>query len=170
MNIRRLTEKDASAYRVLRLQALQNNPESYLAVYETEASKPLESFAWEMRYAGSVGQINGYYGVLVDDQLIGYAQLDQIQLPKQQHIAYLYNLYVDPAYRGQGHATQLFNYISQLAKEKTQIERIFITCNRKNTAAQAVYKKLGFQEHGVKEKSVKWRGEYDDEVEMVKEL
>ncbi|MFH2118551.1 MAG: GNAT family N-acetyltransferase [Candidatus Paceibacterota bacterium] len=169
MTIRPLTIADASLYQTLRLRALQTNPESYLASWETEQNKPTESFAWEIRYATSP-PISGYYGIFLEDKLIGYTQLDQVSLPKQQHIAYLYNLYVDPNHRGQGYATKLFDYLSKIAKEQAQVERIFITCNRKNTAAQKLYKKLGFSEYGLKEKSVKWQGEYDDEVEMVKKL
>ena len=168
MTIRPLTITDASIYQTLRLKALKTNPESYLATWETEQNKSTEAFAWEIRYATS-SPINGYYGFL-ENQLIGYTQLEQLSLPKQQHTAYLFNLYVDPDYRGQGYASKLFDYLSKLAKEKAQVERIFITCNRKNTAAQKLYQKLGFTQYGVKEKSVKWQGEYDDEVEMVKKL
>ena len=167
--IRLLTAEDASSYQQLRLQALQTNPESYLAAYETEKDRPTDSFSWELRYAVSQ-PISGYYGLFLDHQLIGYAQLSQSNLPKQEHIAYLFNLYVHPDHRGQGYATQLFKRLTQLIKEKAGIERLFITCNRQNTSAQQFYTKLGFKQYGVKEKSVKWRGEYDDEVEMVKEL
>ena len=170
MIIRMLTGIDAPAYRTLRLHALQSNPESYLATFPTESKRSEESFASEIRYSISA-PIFGYYGVFDDnDSLVGYAQLDKSYLDKQQHIAFLYNLYVHPDHRGHGYASKLFTFLMDQAKEKTQIERIFISCNRKNTPAQALYKKLGFSEYGVKEKSVKWNGEYDDEVEMVKDL
>jgi ribosomal protein S18 acetylase RimI-like enzyme len=168
MTIRPLTINDVLAYRDLRLKALQTNPASYLATLKTEQTKPLESFAWEIRSAVSP-PVSGYYGLYLDQILIGYAQLDQVSLPKQRHIAYLYNLYVDPAHRGQGLATKLVNHLTKLAKEQ-QIERLFISCNRQNTPAQKFYQHLGFKQFGLKEKSVKWQGEYDDEVEMVKEL
>ena len=169
MIIRLLTTADVTPYRALRLKALQTNPESYLSTYESEKIKPLDSFIWELRYATSQ-PINGYYGVFVDDSLIGYAQLERSYLAKQKHIAYLYSLYVDPSYRGKGYASKLLTQITQLAKEKAQIERIFITCNRKNLPAQAFYKKLGFKEYSIREKSVKLDDEYDDEIEMVKKL
>lgn len=167
--IRLLTSADAPAYRALRLKALQTNPESYLATHENESQKSADSFAWEMRQ-WTQPPVSGYYGLFLEGQLIGYAQLDQMFLPKQRHIAFLYNLYVDPDHRGQGHATRLVEHLSTLAREKAQIERLYITCNRRNTAAQALYHKLGFRQHGIREKSVKWQGEYDDEVEMVKEI
>jgi ribosomal protein S18 acetylase RimI-like enzyme len=168
MTIRLLTTDDATTYQALRLKALQTNPESYLSALENEQTKPTDSFAWEIRSA-TASPVSGYYGLFSKNQLIGYAQFDQVQLPKQQHTAYLYNLYVDPNHRGQGLATRLVDHLTKLAKQH-QIERLFITCNRKNTPAQQFYTKLGFTQYGLKEKSVKWQGEYDDEVEMVKKL
>ena len=82
----------------------------------------------------------------------------------------MYNLYVDPEYRGQGLATKVFEFLLKETQEKTNVERIFLSCNRKNIPAQKLYKKLGFTEYGVKEKSVKYNGKYDDEVELVKEI
>jgi ribosomal protein S18 acetylase RimI-like enzyme len=171
MTIRLLTPEFSQAYKELRLKALQTNPESFLAEHETEKRKSLDSFSWELRYAASP-PVSGYYGVFAgedDEKLVGYALLDQVALDKQQHIAYLYNLYIDPDHRGKGYATALFEQLATLAK-KAAIERIFITCNRKNAGAQLLYKKLGFKQYSIREKSVKWRGEYDDEVEMVREL
>lgn len=167
--IRPLTTADAPAYRALRLAALQHNPESYLATYESENQKSVDTIAWELRQ-WTRPPVNGYYGLFVENQLIGYAQLDQIFVVKQRHIAHLYNLYIDPTHRGQGHATKLIEHLTQLAREKAGVERLFITCNRHNTAAQALYQKLGFRQYALREKSVKWQGEYDDELEMVKEL
>lgn len=173
--IRPLTTADAPAYRALRLSALKTNPESYLATYESESQKSVETMAWELRQ-WTQPPANGYYGLFLQSQpsgenhLVGYAQLDQIFMPKQRHIAYLYNLYIDPAHRGQGYATKLIEHLSSLARETAGVERLFITCNRHNTAAQALYQKLGFRQYALREKSVKWQGEYDDELEMVKEL
>lgn len=172
MTIRLLTPDLAEPYRTLRLKALQTDPVSFLATYDAERRKSLDTFVWELRYAASP-PVSGYYGVFTgsnNDQLVGYALLDQVSLPKQQHIAYLYNLYIDPDHRGQGHATTLLNHLSQLARDQAGIERIFITCNRKNQPAKVFYHKNGFTEYSVREKSVKWQGEYDDEIEMVKEL
>jgi ribosomal protein S18 acetylase RimI-like enzyme len=166
MTIRILTHKDAQAYKELRLQALQKNPESFLATFEVENKKPINSFSSELIYAASY-PIFGYYGVFIDEKLVGYAHLSDSYLPKQKHIAYLYNLYINPDYRNKGLAIKLFNHLLEEIKQ-TKIERIFLSCNKKNVPAQKLYKKLGFVKYGLKEKSVKWQDEYDDEVEMVK--
>lgn len=167
VTIRMLTGSDAPAYRELRLQALQTNPESYLATFASENKRSVESFASEIRYSFSP-PVFGYYGIFQNETLVGYAQLEKSYMDKQQHVCFLYNLYVAPAHRGKGYATGLFQFLLRQVQEKTQLERIFLSCNRKNTAAQALYKKLGFTLYGVKEKSVKWQGQYDDELEMVR--
>lgn len=166
--IRLLTATDAPAYQALRLKALQTNPESYLAVFESEKQKSLDAFIWEIR-ATTHPPLSGYYGLFKNSALIGYAQLEHMLIPKQQHLAYLYNLYVDPDFRSQGNATRLVKHLADLASNHG-IERLLITCNRSNLPAQAFYKKLGFQQYAIREKSVKWQGKYDDELEMVKEL
>ena len=168
--IRLMTGSDALSYRELRLKALQNNPESYLATLESESRRSIDAFASEIRYSLS-SPVYGYYGIFLDEfKLIGYAQLEKSYMEKQKHIAFMYNLYVDPSYRGNGLATKLFEFLRKEVKEKTEVERIFISCNRKNLPAQKLYQKLGFSQCGIKEKSVKWQGEYDDEIELVKEI
>lgn len=164
--IRLLTADDAQAYKQLRLQALTTNPESFLATFNSENNKPLASFASELRYA--IGQpIFGYYGVFNDNQLIGYAYLEKSYLNKQEHIAFLYNLYIHPEFRGQKLATKLVNFLLAKVKDQTQIERIFLSCNQKNAPALKLYEKLGFKTYAIKEKSIKWQDQYDNEVEMV---
>lgn len=167
--IRLLTHLDAQIYRDLRLKALASNPESFLATFESENNKPLPAFSSELRYA--LGQpIFGYYGIFSENNLVGYAYLEKSYLAKQQHIAFFYNLYIDPDYRHKGLARELFNHLLEKIKRETQIERIFLSCNKKNSPALSLYQKLGFKEYAVKEKSIKWQDEYDDEIEMVMEI
>lgn len=175
LTIRLLKPQDGAEYHPLRLQALQNNPEAYFFTHESEKDRSEESFARDLAYAKS-GGIFGYYGVFLIDnnsgkkKLIGYTQISSPALPKQKHIAHLYNLYIDPKYRGNSIATKLFDHLFKLIKEKTELEQLFITCTKSNLPAQKLYQKLGFTQYATREKTVKWKGEYDDEVEMVKKL
>jgi ribosomal protein S18 acetylase RimI-like enzyme len=167
--IRLLSADDAVAYKELRLKALTTNPESFLATFEAENLKSLASFSAELRYSLSE-PIFGYYGIFEDNHLVGYAFLEKSYLEKQQHVAFFYNLYIHPDYRGKKLASKLFEFLLTQLKEKTKIERLFLSCNQKNQPAQELYKKLGFKPYAIKEKSIKWQGQYDDEIEMVMEL
>jgi len=169
MQIRLLTSADAILYRALRLEALQTNPNSFISTFEAEKNKSKSSFESEL-----VGVYNpplfGYWGVFDGEFLIAYIQLFKSYLPKQAHIAFLYNLYVDPKYRRKKIATKLLNHLIKQLKNQTQTERIFLSCNAKNKEALNFYRKSGFKRCGIKAKSIKHQGEYDDEIEMVLEL
>lgn len=174
MTIRLLTSADAPAYQLLRLQALQTDPQAFLSTFETESIKHDKDFAWEVENFYHP-PLYGYYGVfdLISDQekLIAFVQLGSSYLVKQKHIGFIYNLYIHPDYRHQTVGPQLFIHVFQaIQKYEPQIERLFLSCNATNKPAINFYKKIGFKRCGIKPKSVKWNGVYDDEVEMVKIL
>jgi ribosomal protein S18 acetylase RimI-like enzyme len=166
--IRQITHDDAPAYRQLRLQALQKNPQAFLATFKTEELRPDDHFVYELS-AAIQPPIWGYYGLFVENKLIGFCQIGKSYLDKKQHLAYLYNLYVDPDYRGQGHAKKLTNYVLNKLKE-LKIERVFITYLAKNKCVRGFYDHLGFEECGIKPEAVKDGDEYDDEIEMTLKL
>jgi RimJ/RimL family protein N-acetyltransferase len=169
MDTRLLTGQDGADYQILRLRSLQTNPEAFLSTYESEANKHEISFCNELDYAYSPPYF-GYYGCFEGERLIGFCLIQQSYLNKQDHVAFLYNLYVDPLFRGQKVATTLIaEVINQLSKHE-HIERLFLTCTAKNKVAVKFYKNIGFKRCGIRPRSVKWDGAYDDEVEMVKIL
>lgn len=170
MDIRLLTAQDGPDFQLLRLKALQTNPQAFLATFESESSRHEQSFSQELEMVYGP-PVFGYYGIWDDNRLIGFCQLSRGQLTKQQHIASLFNLYIDPAYRGQGLAQQLLTHImAQLRQHQPEVELVFISCLAKNKPAYQLYRKLGFQRCGIRPRSCRWHGEYDDEVELVKKL
>jgi len=167
--IRLLTRDDGPLYQKLRLQSLETDSLAYLSTYDTECKLHEVAFQDHLDWAYHPPH-HGYFGIFVDDELAGYVQVSKTYLDKQDHLVYMNNLYISPKYRGQGLATALFGYIFQVLQSSEYIERIFLSCTAKNKPAMALYKKLGFHRIGVKVQAIKWRGTYDDEVEMVKVL
>ncbi|MBU0576200.1 GNAT family N-acetyltransferase [Patescibacteria group bacterium] len=166
--IRRLDKSDDLIYRQIRLQALQTNPEAFLSTFDYEQLKDQGSFAYELSLSQQP-PVWGYYGLFINDKLIGFCQISKSYLIKQQHIAFLYNLYLTPDYRGQGYAKKLVRFV--LEKVKTlHIERVFISYLAKNTRARGFYDYLGFKQCGLKPQAAKDGSQYDDEIEMVLEL
>ena len=49
MKIRPLLNEDVNQFRKLRLEALQNSPESFSSSYEEESSYPLQQFETRLR-------------------------------------------------------------------------------------------------------------------------
>jgi len=167
-SIRLLQAHDVIPYHRLRLQAVASDPHAYLSTVEVETAKPLQYFSTELMFA-SLKAPFGYYGLFNDDTLIGYIQLGTTGLAKQSHIAYFYNLYLDPHFRGQQLATQLCETVIAQA-QAAGLERIFAVSLAANQPALNFYHSLGFQNCGRRSQSVKWHDTYDDEVELVKVL
>lgn len=166
--IRRLGVADAAAYQQLRLKALELDGAAFLASLEREKQKGQFEFGQELEYARSSGYL-GYYGAHLADQLVGYCHVSQSFLPKQDHVLFLYNLYVSRTARGKHIGQTLLAHVFEIGKSNGA-ELVYASCNSSNATALAFYARVGFVECGRKPRSVKWDGQYDDEVELVKEL
>lgn len=166
--IRLLTSQDTVSYKSLRLKALQTDPDVYQSTYAIESVQPLSFFSQTLQQA-IIPPIFGYYGFFSDDTLAGYIQLEYQHSPKKSHTARLVNLYVDPDFRGQKIAQQLFDHLTVLAQTHG-LEQLSLSCNATNVPAMKLYARQGFQEYGRKKKALKWHGHYDDIVMMQKEL
>jgi len=169
IEIRILTKSDAPKYQQLRLLSLQTDAAAFLSTHDMESKLPDTSFADHLDWAFHPPSF-GYFGLFVDGELAGYIQTGKNYLEKQSHVASLYNLYVNPKYRQQGYARKLIDFVTNLLRDEDHIERVFLSCTAQNPMAYNMYKRLGFHRIGVKVKAIKWNGQYDDEIEMVKLL
>lgn len=174
MTIRLLTAQDGSAFQTLRVKALQTDPDAFLATFEQESQRHEHVFAQELDLCYAPPSF-GYYGLFSDDdaesnQLVGFCQVMRSVMPKQTHLATIYNLYLDPSVRGRGQAIFLLTHIIEELRKITDLEQVFISCLAKNRAAYQLYQKLGFKRCGIKPHSSKWQGQYDDEIELVLRL
>jgi ribosomal protein S18 acetylase RimI-like enzyme len=173
-SIRLLNREDGPDYQRLRLESLQNSPFAFLSTYESEQKLHEDTFSNHLDWSYHPPHF-GYFGVFMPDptdpeekKLVGYIQVSQTFLEKQEHIAMLNNLYISPDYRGLGLASELFEHIFQVISTHEKVERLYLSCTAKNKHALGLYKKLGFRRFAVKVRAIKWQGEYDDEIEMVK--
>lgn len=179
--IRPLLESDGAQYQILRLTALQTDPEAFLAEFETERQHHESHFEWVLTSSHQPPMF-GYYGYFMPSAapdpavdhptLIGYIQLGYSAMAKQQHVGFLYNLYVHPDHRGQGVAKRLLKHVeAQAATAPTRkLEILYLSCLASNQPAYRFYKKQGYRRCGIKPSSVKTATGYVDEIEMVKFL
>ena len=77
-------------------------------------------------------------------------------------------MYVTPEARGSGLATTLVETLLEHASK--EVEQVQLTVVTSNPRARRFYERMGFVEYGVEEKALKYKGEYYDEVLMVKFL
>jgi ribosomal protein S18 acetylase RimI-like enzyme len=173
MQFRLLTAQDGPTFQIKRIESLQQNPDAYLTVLEQEQNRHEADFAQELE-SNYHPPTFGYYGAFTDDsdhpELAGYCLITSSWLPKQKHIAMMYNLYVSPQFRHQHVASHLMKYITEQLAAHEHVDRLFITCAASNKPALRFYAKHGFRRCGRRPGSIKWQGQVDDELEFMLEI
>ena len=90
------------------------------------------------------------YLAIIDDKAVGllgvYVDEDDVPQLKPEYRAYAYisELVVDPAYRGQGIAQQLIKQAEDYGRE-LELNTIRLSCLAKNTATCDFYDRLGYE-------------------------
>ncbi len=100
-----------------------------------------------------------FYIVLVDDEIIGTAGLRKLE----NDSAELKRMFIKKEFRGQGLGTALMEKLIEFACHQ-DYKRIYLDSNRSLKAAQALYKKFGFQE------TERYNDNFRADIFMVKEL
>jgi ribosomal protein S18 acetylase RimI-like enzyme len=159
--IRRLEPDEAEAYRAIRLEALERNPEAFGSSLDVEAAHPIEWFAERL-------QRNAVFGAWRDGDLLGIAGFYAQAGVKLCHKGVLWGVYVRPAGRGAGTARALVERVIEHAR--AQVELIQLTVVSTNEKARRLYSDLGFTEYGLEKHGLKYNGAYVDEVLMAKFL
>lgn len=161
VQIRKLETDDVEIYKNIRLEMLQDAPESFGASYEETSNKDLSFFEDKTENAP-------IWGAFDNDELVGVAGYFLNQSLKTKHKAALWGVYVTPKFRGQNLAQRLSRaVIDNLPK---QAELILTNVVAGNKAAEKTYKSLGFEQYGLEKCALKYNGQYYDEIMMVKFL
>lgn len=161
MNSRLLIAADAEAYRNLRLEALQNNPEAFGSSFEEEKDNPIELFASRFESQGSYT-----IGVFDQEQLVGVATLVQESKLKLKHKASIFAVYVSPKKRGLGIGKRLMVEVINKARELKGVEQLHLTVVSTNASAKGLYSSLGFEVFGTEKRALKIGQQYFDEDYM----
>lgn len=163
MAIRLLTEKDAQAYRDLRLEALQKNPEAFAATFEDEQKNSIEYY--QNRFKRNEFWT---YGYLTQNELVGVVTLIREQGPKLNHRSSIVAMYVTKKERKRGFGKELMQTVIQQAKKIGGIEQIYLSVVTTNISAISLYQALGFEIYGTEKRALKTNdGSYWDEHHMV---
>lgn len=159
--VRRLTESDARAYRDIRLEALEEYPETFQATYESAVDLPLEAYTVRM-------QMYALFGGFVGDSLEGFLGFTPLRNPKIAHKGILWGMYIKPDTRGTGLAEAMIE--AALAYARDHVEQVLISVIADNKRARRFYEKMGFEPYGVEPRALKIGGKYYDEEFRVKIL
>jgi ribosomal protein S18 acetylase RimI-like enzyme len=161
MKIRMLTQEDWQPWKLLRLEALKNSPESFGSSYEEEVNWP------DLDFQNSLTK-SDIFGVFVDNSLVSCAGFYSLNSAKTKHRGVILGMYTRPECRGQGIASSLIKTIINHAKSR--VAQLHLTCVTSNLGAVAFYQKQGFKIYGTEPRALKIGDTFFDEHLMILDL
>lgn len=164
MEIRQLEAHDAEAFRNLRLRALKEHPEAFIASYEEELFTPVEDVAERLRLS-TPGDF--YLGAFVEGRLVGMAHFDRQKGRKVEHRAYIGEMYVPPEQRGLGIGKRLLERLVEHARTLPALEEVGLWVIIGNERAQLLYEAAGFETFCIEPRAFKIDGRYYDAAGMI---
>ena len=142
ISVRPIEAGEWRSYRDLRLQSLQDSPDAFASTYESEAGRADE--AWSSRLAGAVSSGRARIFVALDHQRM--CGVVWCKLP-EAGVAEIFQMWVDPAFRGQGAGGALLHEALEWAKS-VGVRRVCLGVTAADTPAMALYKACGFRPVG----------------------
>jgi RimJ/RimL family protein N-acetyltransferase len=161
IHIREAHPTDATRYRELRLEALLDSPTAFSADHQSNLRQPM-SF-WEGRLASDEHGL--MFFAEQENTLIGMTGVRKGESPKTKHGAYLWGVYVRPAWRGLHVAEALIEICADWARER-QVVILKLGVMANNEPAIRCYARCGFTIYGTEPRALFYEGQYYDEFLM----
>jgi RimJ/RimL family protein N-acetyltransferase len=162
MTIRLLGPEDAQAFSVVRLEALQKEPDAFGAVYEDEFKRsPGE---WQERLVSS--NEKGFFGAFSEEELVGTIGYFRQKGTKVRHKVLIVSMYVRKSHRGTGMAAGLMHAALNHLREMGDVDQVQLAVVTSNPAAVRFYEKMGFIPFGFEKRALKTGERYLDETHM----
>ena len=138
--VRRIQQGEFPLYRSIRLESLLDSPSAFSANYEEALNRTEES--WRSQCDSLALAADKCSFIAFDgDAAIGISSL--YKTSSSEGDIELMQVWVSPAYRGQGVAGQIFKALEMWAKEHGFVN-LFLRSKSDNAIANAYYKKIGF--------------------------
>ena len=143
IQIQVLRPGDGRLYRDVRLRALEDAPDAFATTHAEALDRPDSS--WEERMAALRDETDRAVVAIRDGRAVGLAV--GFAPPDEPGTAHLFQVWVDPAERGNGIARLLTLDVMRWA-ERRGFERLVLGVTRGNSAAESLYESLGFEPTG----------------------
>lgn len=168
VEIRPAVPADAVRVRELRLAALAGNPTAFSSDYILSSQEPLQAWIERLeRYA--LGSNDTLRVAEAGSELVGSCGIFRDPRPKIRHMATIWGVYVDPAWRGLKIGDRLIQACLEWSVSH-EVAFVRLAVNNTNVAAIQCYIRCGFSVYGVEPKSLFYEGRYYDELLMGREL
>lgn len=145
---RKLKSSEAQDFRRVRLECLQNFPDSFGTLYEDEVGKAKLYFE-ELIEQNPADVI--FFGAFAGDDLIGIAGFVRGDRTKTRHRGEIVSMYVKPDFHGQKVGENLLRALVKAVFDLEGIEQIHLTVVADNASAVRLYERIGFETFGVQE-------------------
>jgi RimJ/RimL family protein N-acetyltransferase len=156
------------AYQTLRLEALRHHQDAFMADYEQQAARSIEY--WQESLFRNINSPSGViYFAVVDQSLVAMMGIGRVVLPKQQHSANIWGVYIRPDWRGFRIADDLVAHGLDWARSQ-QIRVVKLGVMATNVGAVRCYLRCGFSVYGVEPEAILVDGVYHDELLMIRRL
>ena len=146
--IKRLSECDWREYNSIRLESLQDSPDSFGSTYEQEISfspkrwQSLLKIDPAFHHALAIAAVE-------NETFIGL--LSSVIHARDASNAHLYQMWVSPKYRGSGVGTALIDRVRTWALERNIVE-LELSVTTTNLDAISLYRSIGFAPTGIFER------------------
>ncbi len=160
LTLRTVRAGDATALRALRLEGLTN----HLTVFGTTPDE-IDVLNWtEQADKGSGTGDQAIFVVEQAGELVAMAGIIRNTRVKTKHAAFIWGVYVKPAFRGAGLAETMVNACAAWARDKgVSIVRLTVVVG--NEKAIACYQRCGFEITGTDVAAIRWDGvDYDEHL------
>lgn len=167
MLIRVLTPDDVEAFRVLRLEAINDSPAAFLQTEESFKAILLADLAKWIEPTDMKATLGAFDGT---GKLLGMAGFRRDSGPKIDHKAMVWGVFLSPAARGIGIGKKLMLALIDEASSRVDIELLYLAVAEPQVSAKALYESVGFKTYGREPKAVRVDGQFFDEDWMALDL
>lgn len=168
IQIRLLTERDASVFREHRLKSYLNAPLAFSESYEDEIKRTEAQFAEELKVGGKPPEAFVLGAFSEAGKLVGFVKFRRDIRSKARHKSMIHAMYVDAAFRKYKIGRKLIADLLERIKVIKGLEQIHLWVLHSGSSAAGFYQKCGFRSQGtIVKKDLKINGVYVDAEYMV---
>lgn len=163
-----LTPAHATAYKPLRLQALQCFPDAFTSDYATALHQPVENYAARFKNPATGSFFLGAFDAT--GQLVGSLGCEREDRAQQRHCANVVAMMVAPHAQRHGVGRQLVDACIAQAEALAGLEQLTLTVTASNPHAVRLYERAGFRAYGLLPRAIVVAGTGYDKLHMVRLL